>query len=184
MTPTIAYRDYDFATGESGPKFNCKRPVNDSPHNTGKRQLPPVEQPQVWYPSAASGEFPQLGTGGIGPMGGPAYDYDGTSTSRTRWPAYYDGVPLFYEWTRDYIKEFRLDEDGDVKDIRPVVPSLVVDNPMDMSSVRTARSTCWSTATATSPRTRTPSCPGSTSSGATGRRSRRSAPPRPPGRRR
>ncbi|MEK8105417.1 hypothetical protein NKG94_10020 [Micromonospora sp. M12] len=65
VTPTIAYRDYDFATGESGAKFNCKRPVNDSPHNTGKRVLPPVEQPEVWYASAASAEFPQLGTGGI-----------------------------------------------------------------------------------------------------------------------
>ncbi|MGA4728177.1 PQQ-dependent sugar dehydrogenase [Micromonospora taraxaci] len=132
VTPTIAYRDYDFATGESGATFNCKRPVNDSPHNTGKRVLPPVEQPEVWYAAAPSAEFPQLGSGGISPMGGPAYEYDGTSTSRTRWPAYYDGVPLFYEWSRDYIKEFRLDEDGDVDDIRPVAPSLVVDNPMDM----------------------------------------------------
>jgi cytochrome c len=34
-------------------------------------------------------------------------------------------VPLFYKWTRDYIKEFRLDSDGDVTDIRPVVPSTV-----------------------------------------------------------
>ena len=66
-------------------------------------------------------------------MGGPAYDYDGTSTSRTKWPAYYDGVPLFYEWTRDYIKEFRLDRrDGDVDGHPPGAPSLVVDNPMDM----------------------------------------------------
>ncbi|MFC0505825.1 PQQ-dependent sugar dehydrogenase [Micromonospora costi] len=132
VTPTMPYRDYDFATGTSGAYFNCARPVNDSPHNTGQRRLPPVEAPQVWYPSAASGEFPQLGTGGIGPMGGPAYDYDGRNTSRTRWPAYYDGVPLFYEWTRDYIKEFRVDDRGEVRDIRPVVPSLVVDNPMDM----------------------------------------------------
>ncbi|MEU4680133.1 PQQ-dependent sugar dehydrogenase [Micromonospora sp. NPDC023737] len=131
-TPSLPYRDYDFATNTPGKYFDCQRPVNDSPHNTGQRRLPPVEAPQVWYPSAASGEFPQLGTGGIGPMGGPAYDYDGRSTSRTRWPAYYDGVPLFYEWTRDYIKEFRLDGQGNVRDIRPVVPSLVVDNPMDM----------------------------------------------------
>ncbi|MFI7490094.1 PQQ-dependent sugar dehydrogenase [Micromonospora echinaurantiaca] len=132
VTPTMPYRDYDFATGTPGGYFDCRRPVNDSPHNTGQRRLPPVEAPQVWYPSAPSGEFPQLGTGGIGPMAGPAYDYDGRSTSRVRWPAYYDGVPLFYEWTRDYVKEFRLDRAGEVADIRPVVPSLVVDNPMDL----------------------------------------------------
>ncbi|MFG2100189.1 PQQ-dependent sugar dehydrogenase [Micromonospora echinaurantiaca] len=132
VTPTMPYRDYDFATGTPGGYFDCRRPVNDSPHNTGQRRLPPVEAPQVWYPSAPSGEFPQLGTGGIGPMAGPAYDYDGRSTSRVKWPAYYDGVPLFYEWTRDYVKEFRLDRAGEVTDIRPVVPSLVVDNPMDL----------------------------------------------------
>ncbi|SCG51320.1 PKD domain-containing protein [Micromonospora echinaurantiaca] len=132
VTPTMPYRDHDFATGTPGGYFDCRRPVNDSPHNTGQRRLPPVEAPQVWYPSAPSGEFPQLGTGGIGPMAGPAYDYDGRSTSRVRWPAYYDGVPLFYEWTRDYVKEFRLDRAGEVADIRPVVPSLVVDNPMDL----------------------------------------------------
>ncbi|MEV4544835.1 PQQ-dependent sugar dehydrogenase [Micromonospora echinaurantiaca] len=132
VTPTMPYRDYDFATGTPGGYFDCRRPVNDSPHNTGQRRLPPVEAPQVWYPSAPSGEFPQLGTGGIGPMAGPAYDYDGRSTSRVKWPAYYDAVPLFYEWTRDYVKEFRLDRAGEVADIRPVVPSLVVDNPMDL----------------------------------------------------
>ena len=42
-------------------------------------------------------------------MGGPAYDSDSRGNgSATAWPDYYDGVPLFYEWTRDYIKEFRL----------------------------------------------------------------------------
>ncbi len=132
VTPDLAYRDHDFATGQSGPEFDCRRPVNDSPRNTGLRRLPPVAAPQVWYPSAASDEFPELGTGGIGPMAGPAYDYDRRSASRTKWPAYYDGAPLFYEWTRDYIKEFRVDRRGEVRDIRPVVPSLVVDNPMDL----------------------------------------------------
>ena len=43
-------------------------------------------------------------------MGGPAYDYKPNSSSRIKWPQYYDNVPLFYEWTRDYIKEMRLDD--------------------------------------------------------------------------
>ena len=65
-------------------------------------------QPDVWYSYGESALFPELGTGGIGPMGGPAYDFDSANRSVFRWPAYYNGVPLFYEWTRDYIKEFRL----------------------------------------------------------------------------
>src|SRR3954447_5161656 len=50
-TPQFPYRDYDFATGVSGPSFDCSAPVNDSPHNTGRRHLPPVVQPEVWYGS-------------------------------------------------------------------------------------------------------------------------------------
>jgi cytochrome c len=65
-------------------------------------------------------------------MGGPAYDYDRHSRSRTKWPSYYDGLPLFYEWTRDYVKEFHLDRRHQVRQIKPVLPSIVFDNPMDL----------------------------------------------------
>jgi glucose/arabinose dehydrogenase/PKD repeat protein len=132
MSPDLPYVDYDFATGTSGATFDCQHPVNDSPHNTGLRRLPPVQQPDVWYSYGVSPQFPQLGEGGVGPMGGPAYRYDPNNDSRVKWPAYYDGVPLFYEWTRDYVKEFRLDRRGQLADIRPVLPSVVFDNPMDM----------------------------------------------------
>jgi cytochrome c len=130
--PDLPYVDYDFATGVSGQPFDCRSPRNDSPRNTGLTLLPPVARPEVAYTAAATPEWPQLGTGGIGPMAGPAYHYDRRNPSRTKWPEYYDGVPLFYEWTRDYVKEFRLDRRGDVRDIRPVLPSFVFDNPMDL----------------------------------------------------
>jgi cytochrome c len=103
----------------TGQSFNCASPVNESPHNTGRRELPAVQQPDVWYSYTQSSAFPQLGTGGIGPMGGPAYDFDPAKASPPAWPAYFDGVPLFYEWTRDYIKEFRLDGAGNVASINP-----------------------------------------------------------------
>ena len=73
-----------------------------------------------------------MGGDGIGPMAGPAYRFDRRSPSRFKWPRYYNGVPLFYEWSRDYIKEFRLNRPNGrtLEDIRHVpVP---VDNPMDM----------------------------------------------------
>jgi cytochrome c len=109
----------------NGVAFNCANPVNESPNNTGRRELPPVVQPDVWYSYTASAEFPELGTGGIGPMAGPAYDFDPAKASPPAWPAYFDGAPLFYEWTRDYIKEFRLDADGNVVDINPATGSLL-----------------------------------------------------------
>ncbi|MET8149974.1 PQQ-dependent sugar dehydrogenase [Actinoplanes sp. NPDC049668] len=131
VTPTMPYRDYDFATQTAGPAFNCAAPVNDSRYNTGRRVLPPVEQPEVYYSYDESALFPELETGGIGPMAGPAYDYSPQSRSRTKWPRTFEGKPLFYEWTRDYIKAFSLTH-GQVTSIEDVAPDVVTDNPMDM----------------------------------------------------
>ncbi|MFC7530226.1 PQQ-dependent sugar dehydrogenase [Actinoplanes sp. GCM10030250] len=131
VTPSIAYRDYDFATETAGPAFNCAAPVNDSRYNTGRRVLPPVRQPQVYYSYELSPLFPELETGGIGPMAGPAYDYSPRSRSRFKWPQAFEGKPLFYEWTRDYIKAFTLTR-GQVTTIADVAPGVVFDNPMDM----------------------------------------------------
>jgi cytochrome c len=149
VTPDLPYIDYDFATETSGEPFNCSRPINDSPHNTGLRVLPPVAQPDVWYsyPPADEGLFPELlenavGGTGIGPMGGPAYQFDNGNPSVFKWPRYYNGQPLFYEWTRDYVKEFRLNRPNgtSLADIRQVPipprfpgdPDNPVDNPMDL----------------------------------------------------
>ena len=131
-TDQLPYQDWDFATETTRGAFNCARPVNESPNNTGLRVLPAVKHPDVWYGYGESAEFPEVGTGGIGPMGGPAYDYDAKSSSRTKWPQYWDGQPLLYEWTRDWIKEMRLDESGKLLKINPVLPSFTFDNPMDI----------------------------------------------------
>jgi cytochrome c len=127
----------------SGEPFDCANPVNESPNNTGLTNLPAVQQPDVWYSYTESAEFPELGStppGGIGPMAGPAYQFDPAKAGPPAWPEYYDGVPLFYEWTRDYIKEFRLNEAGQVAEINPVLDSLgpargddaTLDNGMDL----------------------------------------------------
>jgi glucose/arabinose dehydrogenase/PKD repeat protein len=133
-TAELPYIDYDFATGESGEAFDCANPVNESPNNTGATELPPVTQPDVWYSYTLSAEFPELETGGIGPMAGPAYQYDAKVAKgkrSTAWPEYYDGVPLFYEWTRDYIKAF-FTAGGDVTRIENVVRSFELVHPIDM----------------------------------------------------
>ncbi|WP_210439582.1 PQQ-dependent sugar dehydrogenase [Nocardioides xinjiangensis] len=134
-TARLPYNDYDFGTEKSGKKFDCAAPVNTSVHNTGKRRLPPVEQPEVWYSYGKSKRFPALDKkdGGIGPMAGPAYQFDRRDTlgrNPVAWPRRYDGTPLFYEWTRDYIKGFHVD--GARVGIEDVVPGIVTDNPIDM----------------------------------------------------
>ena len=181
-TAELPYVDYDFATEESGETFDCDAPINGSPNNTGRIQLPAVVQPHVWYSYGVSPQFPEMGEGGIGPMAGPAYDFDRSDRRGPQpvgWPRYYDGMPLFYEWTRDYVKGIRLEPDGELASIEDVDP-VDRDRQPDGHGVRarTARSTSWSTATGSSPRIRTPSCRGSTSSvrAATAARSRRSRP--------
>ena len=142
------YVDYDFATGASGAPFNCRRPVNDSPNNTGLRQLPEMVQPDVWYtyPAIDTGRFPVLleqrggaFANGVGPMGGPAYDYSKRSRSETKWPEVFDGHPLFYEWTRDYVKVFELNRENGtrLRRMHNLFPGtapgqIVTDNPMDV----------------------------------------------------
>ena len=174
VTPDIPYVDYDFATETSGEAFNCDRPVNDSRLNTGQRVLPPVAQPDVWYSYNPDDTlFPELWENaygnGISPMAGPAYVFDKGNPSLFKWPKYYDGQPLFYEWSRDYVKEFRLNKPNGSRlaDIRqvPLTPGYSWPARSDpttrsttrwtWSSARTARSTSSSTATGTSPRTRT-----------------------------
>lgn len=140
VSSTLGYVDYDFATETSGEPFDCANPTNTSIHNTGLTELPPITDAEIEYQFGASPDFPELGTGGIGPMAGPVYDGDATlKRDRTQgrppvaWPAAFAGKPLLGEWTRDWIKMITLSEDGDeVTAIDDVLDSLVFDNPMDM----------------------------------------------------
>ncbi|TDE01332.1 ThuA domain-containing protein [Jiangella asiatica] len=136
------FRDWDFATQTSGPPFDCAHPVNDSPNNTGLTELPPVQAPDIYYGRSETGtNAPELGTGG-GAMAGPVYRYDETLDSDVKWPVYYDGAALFYEWTNTddgYLRpfdndvwEFRLD-DGAVHDINPLLSTMDFLRPMDMT---------------------------------------------------
>ena len=45
-------------------KWDPNAPINESPNNTGKRELPPVSPPFVWYPYAKSEDFPMVKEGG------------------------------------------------------------------------------------------------------------------------
>ncbi|MER6978841.1 ThuA domain-containing protein [Streptomyces carpinensis] len=102
----IPFNDYDFATRKSGPKFDCGALVNDSPNNTGLRELPPAQPAVVWYAYSASKEFPELGAGGGGPMGGPVYAYDKDNPYKSKFPAYFDKKWFTYELTRQWFKTF------------------------------------------------------------------------------
>jgi cytochrome c len=127
---TKPYVDFDFATRQSSGAFDCNQPKNESPHNTGLVDLPPVVEPQLAYSYGPSALFPALGAGGVAPMAGPVYVYDDANPSSVKWPAKYSGAVLFYEWSRDYVALFVLSESGAIESIERLPIS--ADNPMDL----------------------------------------------------
>ncbi|MBF8191298.1 ThuA domain-containing protein [Nonomuraea sp. K274] len=127
------YAPYNPDTKVVGPKFDCTTPVNDSPNNTGLTELPPIQAPIMWYGYGTSPVFPELGADGAAPMMGPVYRYEAGNPSTTKFPAYFDGVGFFYEWSRNYIKEVHRDADDKVLKINDFLANLSFVKPMDMT---------------------------------------------------
>ncbi len=92
-----------------------------------------MQQPVIWYGYDESPTFPELGSGGSGPMGGPVYRYDADNPSTTKFPEYYDGTQFLFEWTRNYVKEVQLDSDSGVLKINDFLPTEDFVKPMDLT---------------------------------------------------
>ncbi len=106
-----AYNQWDFAINKPGEVFNPQAPVNHSPNNTGLINLPPAQPAMIYYPYAASPEFPELGTGGRSAMAGMFYTYDKNSTSQNKFPEYYDEALFVFDWMRNWVITLRFDKD-------------------------------------------------------------------------
>lgn len=125
------YRNFNYATGEVGAPFDAANPVNDSKNNTGITNLPPVAPPFIWYPYAASEEFPELGTGGRNAMAGPVYHPE-FYPKETRFPEYYAGKLFFYDWIRGWVKAVTMDAEGNYVRMEPVLQNIKFNSPIDM----------------------------------------------------
>ena len=142
----------------------AKGPDNTSRWNTGLEQTPPVARSTIWYsfqdnnPAALPGTpcaatytqdppaqrcpqlFPELGVGGVGPHGAAPYEFDAGNANPTKFPEYWDGAFVFGEFTRDFLREIRLDRQGNVLRINNTLPcggvgsgqKFTCDNPMDV----------------------------------------------------
>lgn len=127
-----AYHDFDFASNLAGPQFSAQQPVNESPNNTGLRELPPVQPSMIWYSYDKSKEFPWVGVGGKNPMAGPVY-YAEQYENEDKYPDYFNGKLFVYEWMRDWIFVLTLDEDGRFVQADPFLSEQGdFANPMDM----------------------------------------------------
>ncbi|MGW5202083.1 ThuA domain-containing protein [Streptomyces spiralis] len=156
---------------EHGPQNNSRWNLEGGPTvEPGLEYGPPVTNPDIWYSytpenradnpigtpclayyngsgaTACPRLFPELGTGGVGPQGAAKYHFDPDNPDQTKLPPYYDNAVFVGEFTRDTLKEVRLDSEGRVFKINDVldcaglnakrVPDtnkpFECDNPMDM----------------------------------------------------
>lgn len=128
-----AYAKYDFQNKKVLAKWDPSAPINESPNNTGKRELPPVSPPFIWYPYAKSEDFPMVKEGGRNAMAGPVYyseDFKGVATA---FPAYFDGKLLIYDWIRNWMFLVTMDKEGAIKDMEPFMPNTKFNNMCDMA---------------------------------------------------
>ncbi|SEK93150.1 ThuA domain-containing protein [Parapedobacter koreensis] len=133
-----AYRSYDYGTGQSGPLFDPEGPANTSPNNTGLNRLPPAQPAFIWYPYAASPDFPQVGTGGRNAMAGPVYHVD-RFPKATRYPDYYDDKLVIYDWVRGWVKVVTMLPNGDFDRLEPFMEGESFASPIDMEVGRDGR---------------------------------------------
>ena len=127
-----AYTDVNFETLAIGPKFDPAHPVNDSPNNTGLRELPPAQKPMIWYPYGISEEFPLVGAAGRSATGGPVYHRSDFPNAKRAFPAYYEGKWLIVEFMRGWIMSVTMDENGNYKSMERFMPNSSFGSAIDM----------------------------------------------------
>ena len=127
------YEIVDFSDNKYLGKLDVNKPVNNSPNNSGLKELPPARPAFIYYPYTESAEFPEVGKGGRTSMAGETYYYDDyKSDSEIKFPKYYDGKLFIYDWARGWIMAVTLKENGDYDHMEPFMPHTVFSNPTDM----------------------------------------------------
>ena len=128
-----AYGKYDFEKKTVGPRHDPLKPINSSPNNTGKVELPPVSPPFIWYPYAESPDFPLVKTGGRNAMAGPVYYSENYKGKEGSFPDYMDGKLIIYDWMRNWMRLVTMNDKGAIMDIEPFMDGTQFNNTIDMA---------------------------------------------------
>jgi cytochrome c len=127
------YGDFDFIKNESGKRFDPLKPINDSPNNTGIRELPPAKSAFIYYPHSPSARFRAVnGGGGRTAMAGPVYYFDPNQKADYKLPGEFDHTLFIYEWSRNWVVAVHLDENEKIKKMEKVFAGMTFKRPMDM----------------------------------------------------
>jgi len=123
---------YDYATGGLRPGKDPLKPLNESPNNTGLRELPPAQPAMIWYGKNNSKYFPLVGNGGASAMAGPVYYSKYFRDAPYKLSDYYNGKLFIFEWIRGWIMAVSFDEEGNFKEMEPFLDHWKFDAPVDM----------------------------------------------------
>jgi cytochrome c len=126
------YNHYNYASNQSGPLFDSKKPQNNSPNNTGARELPEAMPALIFYPYASSREFPLVGEGGRNAMAGPVFYADRYPDSEKKFPVYYDKKLFTYDWMRGWVMALTLNDEGDFVRMERFLPNMLFNNLVDI----------------------------------------------------
>jgi cytochrome c len=127
------YYKYDFERKTSGDPFNPLKPVNNSPNNTGIKELPPAQPAFINYASSPSVKFPVVnGAGGRTAMAGPVYYFDPNLKSEHKLPKEFDHTLFIYEWSRNWIIAVHLDQNENIARMEKFCSKMTFKRPMDM----------------------------------------------------
>ncbi len=129
--PNAPWRPFDPETkAPTGPFFDPLHVVNDSPRNTGLKELPPARPAAFWFTSTASAAWPFAGSGGRSVTGGVFYR-PGPAAGEKRLPDELKGSLIFGEWMRNWLAVAALREDGTFASAGPLAPHLRFRRPTD-----------------------------------------------------
>jgi cytochrome c len=126
------YSHFNYETNDPGPLFDPAHLVNESPNNTGLRELPPPQKAFIYYPYSTSEEFPLVGSSGRSATGGPVYHKADFKGSPRAFPSYFEDKLLITEFMRGWIMAVTMDEKGDYKSMEKFLPNENFSSAIDM----------------------------------------------------
>lgn len=127
-----AFPVYDYAANKPLEKKDPLHLVNNSPNNTGLKDLFPTAPNFIYYPYGVSEKFPLVGSGSRSATGGPIYHKSDFVNPKRPWPAYYENKWIAADFSRGWIMAISMKENGDYDSMERVLPSYHPVQPIDI----------------------------------------------------
>lgn len=125
------YNEFDYIKQKAGSMVDVNKPINNSPNNTGMKQLPPAQPTFIAYPYGVSEEFPEMGTGGRSALVADVFYSTDYPESVNRYPSYYDNKLFMLDFMRGWVKVVSSDAEGRIQKIEPFAPQINYALPID-----------------------------------------------------